>query len=81
MKDEGKMQYAYTIEYYYVIKNEIMPCSATQMDLRPSQLAPVVNNPPANTGDVGTVGSIPGSGGYLEEGMETNPSILAWRIP
>ena len=58
-----------------------MPFSATQMDLRPSQLAPVVNNPPANTGDVGTVGSIPGLGGYLEEGMETNPSILAWRIP
>ena len=58
-----------------------MSFSATQMDLRPSQLAPVVNNPPTNTGHVRTVGSIPGSGGYLEQGMETNPSILAWRIP
>ena len=75
------MRYAYTIGYYSTRKNEIMPFVATQMDLRASQFAPVVNNPPVNAGDVGTVGSIPGSGGYLEEGMATNPSILAWRVP
>ena len=38
----------------------------------------VVKNLPANSGDTG---SIPGSGRSLEEGMATQPSILAWRIP
>ena len=28
-----------------------------------------------------SVGSIPGSGRSLEEGMATHSSILAWRIP
>ena len=41
--------------YYSTRKNEIMPFVATQMDLRASQFAPVVNNPPVNAGDVGTV--------------------------
>ena len=34
-----------------------------------------------NTGDAGDMGSIPGSGRSLEEGMATHSSILAWRIP
>ena len=38
----------------------------------------VVNNPPANVGDVG---SVPGLGDPLEKDMATHSSILAWRIP
>ena len=34
-----------------------------------------------NAGDTGDMGSIPGSGRSLEEGMATHSSILAWRIP
>ena len=40
----------------------------------------MVKNPPANTGDARDVGSIPGLGRSLEEEMETQSSILAWRI-
>ena len=39
-----------------------------------------VKSPPANTGDIRDVGTIPGSGRYLEEGMATHSSILAWQI-
>ena len=42
-----------------------------------SQVALVVKNPPANTGDLG---SIPGQENPLEEGMAIHSSILAWRI-
>ena len=38
----------------------------------------VVRNLPANAGDVG---SIPGSGKYLEMEMATRFRILAWEIP
>ena len=38
----------------------------------------MVKNPPTNAGDLG---SIPGLGRFLEEGMATYSSILAWRIP
>ena len=41
----------------------------------------VVKNPPANAGDIRDVGSIPGLGRSLEEGMATHSSILAWIIP
>ena len=41
----------------------------------------MVKDPPANAGDTGDVGSIPGSGRSLEEGMATHSSILGWRIP
>ena len=37
----------------------------------------VVKNPPANTGDTGDMGSIPGSGGSLQEEMAAHSSILA----
>ena len=40
----------------------------------------VVKNLPANAGDIRDVGSIPGWGRSLEEGMVTNSRILAWRI-
>ena len=33
------------------------------------------------TYNVGDLGSIPGLGRSLEEGMETHSNILAWRIP
>ena len=46
-----------------------------------SQVALVVKNLPANTGDLRDMGSIPGSEDPLKEGMATHSSILAWRIP
>ena len=46
-----------------------------------SPVALVVKNPPASAGGVTDVGSIPGWGRPLEEGMATHASILAWRIP
>ena len=46
-----------------------------------SQVALVVKNPPASAGDIKDVGSIPGLGRSSKEGMITNFSILAWRIP
>ena len=49
--------------------------------LWPSQPVLVVKNPPANAEDIRDVGSIPGSGDPPEEGMATQSSILAWRIP
>ena len=41
---------------------------------------PVVENLPANSGDIGDVGSIPRSGRSLN-GMAIQSSILAWEIP
>ena len=41
----------------------------------------VVKNLPANAGDVRDAGLIPGLGRFLEEGMATLSSILAWRVP
>ena len=43
-----------------------------------SQVAPVVNNPPANAGDIRDAGLIPGSGRSPGGG---HSSIVAWRIP
>ena len=44
-------------------------------------MALVINNSPANSGDVRDVSSVPESGDPLEEGMATHSSMLAWRIP
>ena len=44
-------------------------------------MAPVVKNLPAKAGDVRDLGSIPGLGRSLEQGMAAHSSILAWRIP
>ena len=41
----------------------------------------MVENTPAKAGDLRDVGSIPGSGRSLEEGMATRSNSLAWRIP
>ena len=40
----------------------------------------MVRNLPANEGDIGDVGSIPGSGRSLEQEMAIHSSILAWKI-
>jgi len=45
-----------------------------------SQAALVVNNLPANAGDIRDVGSIPGSGRSPGGGHAIHSSILAWRI-
>ena len=41
----------------------------------------MVKKLPANAGDAGDGGSIPGWDDPLEEGMATHSSILAWKIP
>ena len=41
----------------------------------------MVKNLPANAGDTGDRGSIPGQEDPLEAGMATHSSILAWIIP
>ena len=41
----------------------------------------MVKNPHVNAGDITYMGSNPGSGSPLEEGMAAHSSILAWRIP
>ena len=46
-----------------------------------SLVAQVVKNPPANAGDSGDTGSVPGLGRSLEKEMATHSSILAWEIP
>ena len=51
------------------------------LELGASQMALVVKNPPANTGDVRDVGSIHGWDDPLEEDMATHSSVLPWRIP
>ena len=44
------------------------------------QGALVVKNPPANSGDIGDAGSMPGSGRSPGKGHGNPLSILAWRI-
>ena len=46
-----------------------------------SQVALIVNNSPANEGDIRDLGLNPGWGRSLGEGMAPHSSILAWRIP
>ena len=63
-----------------------VPCSLTVTGgpmnlLWALQVARVVKNPSTNARDIRVVGSIPGLGRPLEEGMATHASILAWRIP
>ena len=42
-----------------------------------SQVALVVKNPPANAGDTGDLGSVPGQEDPLEEGTATHSGILS----
>ena len=55
--------------------------SVVPYGLGASQVVLVVKNLPANAGDIRDSGSIPGSERAPEEGMATDSSILAWRIP
>ena len=41
----------------------------------------MVHNAPANAGDTGDAGSIPGQEDPLEQEIATGSSILAWDIP
>ena len=41
----------------------------------------MVKSLPANAGDAGDMGLIPGFRRSPEEGMATHSSVLAWRIP
>ena len=41
----------------------------------------MIKNPPANAGDAGDSGSIPGSGRSLGVGSGNHSSIPAWKIP
>ena len=41
----------------------------------------MVKDPPANAGNTGDMGSIPGLEDPLEKGMAIYSSILAWKIP
>ena len=45
-----------------------------------SQVVLMVENPPANAGNIRDSGSILGQEDSLEEDMVTHSSILAWRI-
>ena len=44
-------------------------------------MAQVVKNPPANAGDAGDSGLIPGSKEPLEKEMATHSSVLTWKTP
>ena len=46
-----------------------------------SQVVLEVKNPPANTGDIRDMGSIPGLGRFPREDVATHSSILTWKIP
>ena len=51
------------------------------MQIRASQVALVIKNPPANAGGIRDVGSIPGLGRSPGGGLATHSSIIAWRFP
>ena len=46
-----------------------------------SQVVLVINNPPANAGDIRNADSILGGEDPLEEGLAIHASIIAWRTP
>ena len=50
-------------------------------DIGTSQVVLVVKDPPVSARDVRDSGSSLGQEDFLEEGVATHPSILAWRIP
>ena len=50
------------------------------LHLASATAAPVVKNPPANTGDARDAGSIPGSGRSPGGGHGNPSSLLAWRV-
>ena len=57
-------------------------CVGVPSTVRSFSRGSVVKNPPANAGDAGDMGSIPGvERSLVGGGMATHSSILAWRIP
>ena len=48
---------------------------------RASLVVLVVKNPPANAGNIGVAGSIPGLGRFPGGGHSNPLQLLAWRIP
>ena len=68
----------------YVCSHLERQCDAGQdghRSVRASQGVLVVNNLPANKGDIRDVSLIPGLGRSLEKDMATHSRILTWRIP
>ena len=64
-----------------VIASIFLPLYLPWSDGTESQVTLVVKNLPANVGDVGNAGLIPGLGRFPTEGMiKTHSNILAWRI-
>ena len=51
------------------------------LDIEDSDVVLVIKNLPANAGDRGDLGSIPGSGRSPGEGNGNPLQYLAWRIP
>ena len=58
-------------------RGKVHPIGFGQLDFGGS----VIKNLPANTGDTGDRGSVPGLGRSLGEGNGNPLSILAWEIP
>ena len=56
-------------------------CERALQTIKASQVALVVENLPANAGDIRDAGSIPRWGRSLEKGMANQSIVLAWRIP
>ena len=55
--------------------------SSSNIPIKAFQVALMVKNPPDNARDLRGKGLIFGQENPLEEGMATNSSILAWKIP
>ena len=49
--------------------------------MKASQVALVIQNPPADAGDIRDAGLVPGSGRSPGGGNGNHSSILTWRVP
>ena len=68
-------------DLFYLVKVGIKDPNSFSSEIKSFLGGTTVKNLPANAGDKGEAGSIPGSRRSLEEEMTTHYSILAWRIP
>ena len=60
----------------------IYSCSANEnLENLWTVFQPLMSDGKESACNVGDLGLIPGSGGFLEKGMATHSSILAWKIP
>ena len=84
---EGRKQRSWSVEGVHGAGGHSWKLAGEGVAHGASQVALVVENPPANAGDIRDAGSIPRSGRSpgqedpLEEGRAAHSSILAWRIP